>query len=100
MLSKIVTLVMITNWLLCRTIFSLIRMKRELLLKCCMHCNFFLSTAYRLTGKTAHVMNMGSYNYLGFAQPNGPCADDAEKATRHYGSGTCGNRHELGIFSC
>ena len=27
-------------------------------------------------------MNMGSYNYLGFAQPIGPCADDAEIATR------------------
>lgn len=51
---------------------------------------------FRFTGKTTRAMNMGSYNYLGFAQPQGPCADDSEKVTRKYGVGVCSSRHEIG----
>ena len=51
----------------------------------------------RLTGKCIRAVNMGSYNYLGFAQPTGACADDAERTTRHMGIGVCSSRHELGI---
>lgn len=39
---------------------------------------------------------MGSYNYLGFAEREGACADQAEEATRSYSLGVCGFRHELG----
>lgn len=49
-----------------------------------------------LTGKILRVMNMGSYNYLGFAENNGPCADASEEATKTYGLGVCSTRHELG----
>jgi serine palmitoyltransferase len=42
-------------------------------------------------------MNMGSYNYLGFAQTTGPCADDAEHVTLTQGVGVCSSRHELGM---
>ena len=52
--------------------------------------------ADRLTGKSTRAMNMGSYNYLGFAQPTGACADDAERTTWKSGVGVCGSRHELG----
>lgn len=44
-------------------------------------------------------MNMGSYNYLGFAQPQGPCADASEKVTKKYGLGVCSSRHEIGQFT-
>jgi len=44
-------------------------------------------------------MNMGSYNYLGFAQTEGLCADAAVEATHKYGCGMCSSRHELGEFS-
>ena len=40
---------------------------------------------------------MGSYNYLGFAQPTGACADDAELTTLKSGVSVCSSRHELGI---
>ena len=50
----------------------------------------------RLTGKSKRAINMGSYNYLGFAQPTGPCADDAEQTTRQLGVGVSSSRHELG----
>lgn len=39
---------------------------------------------------------MGSYNYLGFAENNGKCADEAEVATKKYGVGVCSSRHEIG----
>lgn len=41
---------------------------------------------------------MGSYNYLGFAEKSGRCADASENATRELGLGVCGTRHELGEF--
>ena len=50
----------------------------------------------RLTGKSTRAINMGSYNYLGFAQPTGACADDAERTTREIGLSVCSSRHELG----
>jgi serine palmitoyltransferase len=42
---------------------------------------------------------MGSYNYLGFSEVTGTCANTAEKATRDYGAGVCSTRHELGTFT-
>lgn len=54
---------------------------------------FFL---HSFTGKKLHAINMGSYNYLGFAEREGSCADQAEEATRSYSLGVCGFRHELG----
>ena len=42
------------------------------------------------------VINMGSYNYLGFAENTGACADAAVKATRVYGAGVGSTRCEMG----
>ena len=41
-------------------------------------------------------MNFGSYNYLGFAENSGACADKVEETTRKYGVGVCGSRQEMG----
>lgn len=43
---------------------------------------------FRLTGTVTETLNMSSYNYLGFAQSEGPCADAAENAARKYGMST------------
>jgi len=51
---------------------------------------------FRLTNKSYQAMNMGSYNYLGFAESYGPCADDSERVTMSHGVGVCSSRHELG----
>ncbi|XP_060068388.1 serine palmitoyltransferase 2-like [Ylistrum balloti] len=48
------------------------------------------------TGKTIRVMNLGSYNYLGFSQNYGPCADAAEESTRKYGMSFCSSPQQLG----
>lgn len=42
------------------------------------------------------VINMGSYNYLGFAENTGACADAAVETTRKYGAGVGSTRCEIG----
>ena len=39
---------------------------------------------------------MGSYNYLGFAENTGPCADAAAEVTMKYGVGVASTRQEIG----
>lgn len=49
---------------------------------------------FRLTGTTTDTLNLSSYNYLGFAQSEGPCADFAEDTLRKSGitmTGTIGD---------
>ena len=58
-----------------------------------------------MSGKSQTVLNMGSYNYLGFAQNSGPCADYVEEQLPKAGCGMSSSRHELGgclmlIYKC
>jgi hypothetical protein len=55
-----------------------------------------VSYSCRNTGGTIRALNMGSYNYLGFSENRGACADASEQATREFGIGVCSTRHELG----
>nr|UWK20362.1 sphinganine palmytoil transferase subunit 2 [Trichoderma rhododendri] len=41
--------------------------------------------SYRYTGTYTETLNMSSYNYLGFAQSDGPCADAVEESVKKYG---------------
>ena len=59
--------------------------------KCC--CFF----AFRLTEKSNRVMNFGSYNYLGFAEKEGPCKDAVEVITSKYGISSGASRQEMGM---
>lgn len=62
----------------------------------------FLACTYlcgRITGRKIHALNLSSYNYLGFAETEGPCAEDAHRALCVYGAGTCSTRRELGKWS-
>lgn len=43
------------------------------------------------------MINMGSYNYLGFAENTGFCADAAAEVTLKYGVGVCSTRQEMGM---
>ncbi len=51
---------------------------------------------FEFTGKEIKCLNLGSYNYLGFAQSTGVCADDSERAIREHGVAFCSPRRELG----
>jgi serine palmitoyltransferase len=43
------------------------------------------NSSYQFTGTYTQTLNMSSYNYLGFAQSEGPCADAVEECVRKYG---------------
>ncbi|KAK2706745.1 hypothetical protein QYM36_014697 [Artemia franciscana] len=51
---------------------------------------------FRFTGTRTRCMNFGSYNYLGFAEASGPCAEAAIETTKSIGSSVCSSRHEVG----
>ncbi|XP_075875033.1 serine palmitoyltransferase 3 [Nelusetta ayraudi] len=55
---------------------------------------------FRLTGRTLHsVINMGSYNYLGFAQNDTDFLKTVADTTHQYGVGVSGTRQEMGNLS-
>ena len=61
----------------------------------------YFSLNFRQTGDTTKALNLGSYNYLGFAENVGPCAHAAEQAVHKFGLGGCSSRHEYGaLFVC
>lgn len=57
---------------------------------------YFFISFLRKTGETTKALNLGSYNYLGFAENVGPCAEATEKTVLKYGLGGCSPRHEYG----
>ena len=48
------------------------------------------------TGETVHCLNLGSYNYLGFAGNDPYCTPKARKAVEDYGVASCSPIAELG----
>ncbi|KAK9239145.1 pyridoxal phosphate-dependent transferase [Lipomyces kononenkoae] len=55
------------------------------------HCQTF-----SFTGTSTDCLNLSSYNYLGFAQSEGQCADAAEECIRRYGTSSCSPRAMAG----
>ena len=51
---------------------------------------------FALTGATTETLNVSSYNYLGFAQSEGPCADFVEEKLRRNGLTTSSPRADAG----
>lgn len=47
---------------------------------------------YVPTGTRTRALNISSYNYLGFAQGTGGCADAVEESVHKYGVAACGTR--------
>ncbi|KAK7737968.1 serine palmitoyltransferase component [Diatrype stigma] len=54
------------------------------------------NASYRYLGTTTETLNMSSYNYLGFAQSEGPCANAVEECVRKYGLSFCSPRGDAG----
>ncbi|XP_074531193.1 serine palmitoyltransferase 3 isoform X1 [Halichoeres trimaculatus] len=55
---------------------------------------------FRLTGRTLHdVINVGSYNYLGFAENSPDFLKTVADITRQFGVGVCSTRQEIGNLS-
>ena len=51
---------------------------------------------FKATGTTTETLNMSSYNYLGFAQSDGECADAVEASTKKYGVSFASSRGDAG----
>ena len=51
---------------------------------------------FKLTGTTTETLNMSSYNYLGFAQSEGPCADAVEETVKKHGMTLASSRGDTG----
>ncbi|TFK53233.1 serine palmitoyltransferase 2 [Heliocybe sulcata] len=51
---------------------------------------------FQPTGRKVRALNISSYNYLGFAQARGGCADAVEESIKRYGVSACGTRREGG----
>lgn len=52
--------------------------------------------SFEFTGEEIKCMNLGSYNYLGFAEAEGQCADEVEQTIKEQGLALCSARRELG----
>ncbi|CAF1058468.1 unnamed protein product, partial [Brachionus calyciflorus] len=52
------------------------------------------------TGRKIKALNLGSYNYLGFAENNGPSSKYAIQGIKDSGVATCSSRIELGTLKC
>ncbi|KAI1075321.1 serine palmitoyltransferase [Whalleya microplaca] len=52
--------------------------------------------SYEYVGSSTETLNMSSYNYLGFAQSEGPCASAVEECVRKYGLSFCSPRADAG----
>ncbi|KAI0870027.1 serine palmitoyltransferase [Hypoxylon argillaceum] len=59
------------------------------------HSNNY-NESYTYLGTTTETLNMSSYNYLGFAQSEGPCASAVEECVRKYGLSFCSSRADAG----
>ncbi|XP_048761651.2 serine palmitoyltransferase 2-like isoform X1 [Ostrea edulis] len=53
---------------------------------------------FRYTGTSTRTINFGSYNYLGFSQNSGPCAEAVELTVNDLGNSICASRQELGYL--
>ncbi|ORY06312.1 PLP-dependent transferase [Basidiobolus meristosporus CBS 931.73] len=51
---------------------------------------------FKYTGQTRTLLNLSSYNYLGFAQSEGACANAVEESIRKYGISLASSRMEVG----
>jgi len=54
------------------------------------------NATFRLTGKKIKTLNLASYNYLGFAQSEGPCADAVDAVVPKYSVSTASSRSVAG----
>jgi len=51
---------------------------------------------FRQTGRKIEALNLGSYNYLGFAENSGKCPEESMESIRLNSVATCSPRQELG----
>ncbi|KAI1451898.1 serine palmitoyltransferase 2 [Annulohypoxylon moriforme] len=58
--------------------------------------SYDFNESYEYVGGSTETLNMSSYNYLGFAQSEGPCANAVEECVKRYGLSFCSPRADSG----
>lgn len=58
--------------------------------------NSINTRALEFTGEVRRCLNLGSYNYLGFAENSGECTDAVEGSITNFGNVMCSSRLEAG----
>merc|ERR1712063_140654 len=58
--------------------------------------NSINTRALEFTGEVRRCLNLGSYNYLGFAENEGECTDAVEGSITNFGNVMCSSRLEAG----
>ncbi len=53
---------------------------------------------FSYSGKKIEALNLGSYNYLGFAENNGKCAQDSINVIKEYSPAAVSTRQEIGTL--
>ncbi len=53
---------------------------------------------FKYSGKKIEALNLGSYNYLGFAENSGKCAQDSIETIKEYSPASGSTRQELGTL--
>lgn len=53
---------------------------------------------FQFTGERTECLNLSSYNYLGYAESVGACADDVEIIVKQVGISSCATRSEAGTL--
>jgi hypothetical protein len=66
------------------------------LVKCAFFDVIWMFRPLLLTGRTRRCLNLGSYNYLGFAAADEYCTPRVIKTMGELGWGTCSSRAEAG----
>ncbi|EGG22099.1 serine C-palmitoyltransferase subunit [Cavenderia fasciculata] len=61
-----------------------------------LRANKHYSDPLLLTGEKKRCLNLGSYNYLGFAQNEGPIAESVVESIYQYGTFTCSSPSDIG----
>jgi len=61
-------------------------------------CTCVIYYLNRYPGTMSRVLNLGSYNYLGFAESGGPCVEDVVQRIMENGLSVCSSRKDLGNY--
>lgn len=53
--------------------------------------------SFKFTGEKLQTINLGSYNYLGFANNDGPIAENVKNSIKNFGVATTSTHQEFGL---
>jgi len=84
------------SWLVAYTVYACTYVFFNIVVNFVYYLNLPSELYFRYPGTTTKVLNLGSYNYLGFAESGGPCVEDVVQRIQSDGVSSCSYRKDLG----